>query len=186
MSDLVVQNMFGIALDVYYSEHNPVRYAHFAAGSGTWTPAASLTFSPSGATGILISASNTTHILSFYLLDGIPALGDEVVASSGGDWTACDSLTADGDTFQNDGRTFLFVKSMSANVISVNVSAIGICSDGYLHPLTYVMGAGFQGPIGPFQRRRFNDLGGRVKVDYSGSVALAEFGVAAVRMFPSE
>jgi len=163
-----------------------VRSAHFTSSSSTWTAAASLTFAPSGATGILIAGSNTTHVISFYLLDGEPALGDGVTASSGGSGTACDLLTTDGDSFQNDGRTFLFVKSMSTNAVSAHISAVGVCSDGYLHPLTYIMGAGFQGPVGPFNRRRFNDVGGRVKVVYSGSVAVAEFGVAAVRMFPSE
>jgi len=177
--------MFGIALDVYYSEHNPVRSGHFASGSGTWDAEEALTFSPSGATAICIAGSQSTHIVSFYLLAGTPALGDEVLGGSG-HFYACDLLTTAGDTFQNDGRTFLFVKSMATTTVSIHVSAVGSCSDGYLHPLTYVMGAGFQGPIGPFQRRRFNDVGGRVKVDYSGSVAVAEFGVAAVRMFPSE
>jgi hypothetical protein len=176
--------MAGAALAIGYVNHNPLRKARFSSSSGTWLPGDVALFSPSGASGQVVALDTGSHELTYYLLEGLPALGDGATTSSG-TATACSLLEAEGDTFVNDGRTFLFVDNQGAQAITLRFLAQAECSDGYLHDLAITIGPGVSGPIGPFNRRRFND-GGRVRVVYAGTVTPVECGVAAVRMFPNQ
>jgi len=182
MAELIVQEMAGSILSVAYEEHNPVRSAHFASGSGTWSAAESIVFSPSGATAICISGSQSTHIVSFYLLTGTPALGDSVEGESGL-FHSCDLLTSTGDTFRNDGRTLIYANNRGSSSVSVHAVSVGKCSNGFLHDLVGTVAPNVVAQIGPFHPSRFNTLGIAVAV-YSGSTAPADLEVAAVRMFP--
>lgn len=185
MSSLQVQEIAGAALAIEYVNHAPIRTAVFGGSvSGSFSPGDAITFSPSGATGLVETWSGGTKTLTFYLLEGTPALGDTVTAS-GGSVTALSALDLGGDTFSNDGRTYLFVDNHSLGDVTVIVIAAAECSYGYKHDLAVTIGAGLSGPVGPFDRRRFNQPGGLVQVTYAGSTTPSDLGVAAVRMFPS-
>lgn len=183
MSELTVQDMAGVALSIAYDQHDPVRVAHFAGGNGTWDAGEQVLFSPSGASGVVIAGSQSTHIVSFYLIGSIdPELGDSVMGDNG-HFYACDSLTPGGDTFRNDGRTLLYVNNLGATDVTVRAIAAGRCSHGYLHDMTITISPGVVGQIGPFDSSRFNSTG-IISVDYSGSLSPADLEVAAVRVLP--
>lgn len=185
MSDLLVQQIAGGALAIDYVNHNPIRTAKFGGVvTGSFSPGDTVTFSPSGATGQVATWDGATKTMTFYALAGTPALGDTATVS-GNNVTALNALEALGDTFTNDGRTYAFLDNRSANDITVVALAEAECSHGYKHDFAVVIGAGLAGPIGPFDRRRFNAPGGLVRLVYRGSTNPSDFGVAAVRMFPS-
>jgi len=183
VSDLVVQDLDAGDIEPDYVNHNPTRTARFTAGSGTWTPAESVAFTPSGAAGEVVSFDTPTKTLTYYLLTGEPETGDTATGAAA-TATGCDLLVAAGDTFSNDGRTLLYVDNQSADPITVTVVAMSECSHGYLHDLSVVVPAGVAEPIPhPFDRQRFN-LSGKCQVVYAGSDAAADLKVAAVRTYP--
>jgi hypothetical protein len=68
------------------------------------------------------------------------------------------------DTFQNDGKVFLHVKSTDAGSCLVTVksgpTSNNVCSFGVAnaaHDLTVTVAAGTERMIGPFDMNRFND-----------------------------
>lgn len=83
---------------------------------------------------------------------------------------------AGGDTFANDGRTYLHVKNGSAGSLTVTVNAVKSCNFGFDHDAAVSVPAGGERRIGPFQVGRF---GSTCEVSYSGVTSLT---VAAVKV----
>lgn len=85
---------------------------------------------------------------------------------------------ASGDTFSNDGDTTLRVKNGGASSMTVTVSSLKPCDQGFTHDIQDTVPAGGELEIGPFSPVRFNDKTGNVSVSYS---AVTTVTVAAVR-----
>jgi len=81
-----------------------------------------------------------------------------------------------GDTFANDGRTFIRAKNGHASTQSVIVTALYPCNHGFTHSVTVAVSAGGERDIGPFARDRFGDP---VSVTYSQVTLLT---IAALRI----
>lgn len=87
--------------------------------------------------------------------------------SSAGTTTNPQAASAGGDTFPNDGFTFLRIKNGGASPITVTVNSVTQCSQGFTHNLTATVAAGAEELIGTFLPSRFNDTNGQVSVSYS-------------------
>lgn len=88
------------------------------------------------------------------------------------------AAAAGGDTFDNNGRTFLVVNNGGAGVITVTVDSVTPCSYGSDHnePSAASVAAGAERLFGPFPTTRF---GASTAVSYS---AVTSVTVAAVRL----
>jgi hypothetical protein len=91
------------------------------------------------------------------------------------------AATSTGDSFANNGSTFLYVKNGHTAAQSVTVDSqyaplpVGTAqSDAVVS-----VAAGGEALIGPFPTRSFNDADGLVQVTYSGVTALT---VAAIKV----
>lgn len=88
---------------------------------------------------------------------------------------------ANGDTFANDGKTFLHVKNANAGTCTVIVNSIRPCNQGADHDVSVVVAATTGDEmIGPFDPNRFNDASGNVTV--SSYSVTATVSVAAIRV----
>lgn len=86
---------------------------------------------------------------------------------------------AGGDTISpSDGKTFIHVKNGGGSSITVTVTAVGQCSQGFLHDAVVVIAAGLDRAIGPFDSNRFTNISSQVAVGYS---AVTSVTVAAIR-----
>jgi hypothetical protein len=74
-----------------------------------------------------------------------------------------------GDSFTNDGKTYLRVKNGGGGSINVTVASPASCSHGSTHPVVVAVGAGLDRVLGPFDPNRF---GNPVSVSYSGVVTV--------------
>jgi len=73
-----------------------------------------------------------------------------------------------GDSFVNDGRTFLHVKNAAAGGNSiVTINSLVNCDQGVDHNLAVTIADASESMIGPFAPSRFNDANGSVAVTYS-------------------
>lgn len=72
-----------------------------------------------------------------------------------------------GDTFPNDGFTFLRVKNGGGSSITVTINSQTPCNYGFDHDMTVTVAAGAEELIGTFPVNRFNDANGYVSVTYS-------------------
>lgn len=70
-----------------------------------------------------------------------------------------------GDTFVNDGRTYLYVKNGGGGSINVTVDTTTNCNYGFDHDAVVAVPAGGERLIGPFAPSRF---GSTCAVSYSG------------------
>lgn len=88
---------------------------------------------------------------------------------------------ASGDTFANDGRTFLHVKNANASPSVVTINSIRPCDQGVDHDIAVTVAATTGDEmIGPFPPSRFNDSSGNVTVTtYSVTATVS---VAAIRV----
>lgn len=84
-----------------------------------------------------------------------------------------------GDSFVNDGRTYLHVKNGGGGSINVTVDSVRACDQGGDHDVVVAVGAGAEKVIGPLDPVRFNGAGGAVAVSYS---AVTTVTVAAVKL----
>ena len=71
--------------------------------------------------------------------------------------TALVAAAAGGDTFANDGRTFIHVKNGGASPITVTVPAVSRCSQGQLHDVAVSVTNGTEKRIGPFPPSIYNN-----------------------------
>lgn len=99
------------------------------------------------------------------------------------------SAASGGDTFANDGRTFLLVKNANASTRTVTADAVasldkpGFGTVPISDSVLTVPGSGTNGGLtmwGPFPPERFNNSSGAVALTYSDSAA--DLTIAAVRM----
>lgn len=89
------------------------------------------------------------------------------------------SASAGGDTFQNDGRTGLYVNNSSGSPRTVTISGARNCNHGFEHDAAIVVADGFAGFVRhDFPTNRFSDANGVVSITYSSEAGLE---VAAVR-----
>lgn len=77
------------------------------------------------------------------------------------------AASAGGDTFVNNGTTYLFVKNSGGSPIDVTVDSVAQCNYGFDHNLTVSVAAGTTQKIGPLSPNRFNDITSKVAVSYS-------------------
>lgn len=84
---------------------------------------------------------------------------------------------AGGDSFANDGKTYLHVKNGGAGSITATINSQKLCDQGFDHDAAVGVAAAGERLIGPFPQGRFNDAGGLVQITYSGVTSVT---VAAV------
>lgn len=77
------------------------------------------------------------------------------------------AAAAGGDTFANNGRSYVHVKNGGAGAITVTVDSVSNCNQGFDHNAGGSVAAGAEGLFGPFPSARFNTAG-EVSVTYSG------------------
>ena len=87
------------------------------------------------------------------------------------------ACNAGGDTFINDGKTYIYVKNADSSSHDVTLTAYGKCNQGYLHDLVVAVGASEEKIIGPFLPERFNSSGS-ASLTYS---AVTSMTIAAVK-----
>lgn len=73
---------------------------------------------------------------------------------------------AAGDTFVNNGRTFLIVKKGNAGDATVTIDSLANCNQGHDHNIAVVVN-NQEKWIGPFPMDRFNSSAGIVTATYS-------------------
>jgi hypothetical protein len=89
------------------------------------------------------------------------------------------AAAAGGDTFANDGDTYLHVKNAGAGACNVAVDSVALCSQGFDHNVAVAVPAGQERIIGPFAPARFGAI---CAVTYDQVVTVT---VQAVRLPPS-
>jgi len=82
-----------------------------------------------------------------------------------------DATAAGGDTFVNNGSTFLYVRNSTGGSIDVTVDSQVNCNQGYDHDDVTSVPDGSEEMIGPFAQNRFNDSDGAASVSYSATGA---------------
>lgn len=93
---------------------------------------------------------------------------------------AFSAAAATGDTFTNNGSTYLFVKNQDAAAMNVTVESATKCSQGFDHDLVVAVAAGTTEQIGPLPANRFNDAQGKVSVSYSAVTSVTVAVVSSV------
>jgi len=88
------------------------------------------------------------------------------------------AANADGNSFANDGDTFLYVKNGGASSITVTIITPAKEQGVDIEDITVTIAASGEKMIGPFPRRLFNYTDG-VHVDYS---AVTSVTVAAIKV----
>lgn len=77
-----------------------------------------------------------------------------------------------GDTFTNDGNTFLWVSNGSGGALTVTVNAQKNCDQGFDHDVAISVGAGADIMMGPFPKSIFNGASNKASITYSGVTSL--------------
>jgi len=91
-------------------------------------------------------------------------------------YVAADST---GDSFVNNGKTFIHVKNGGGSSIDVTVNSVTPCDQGFDHNAIVAVPASGEKMIGPFLQTRFNSCDGKTSVTYS---AVTSVTVAAVSL----
>jgi hypothetical protein len=84
----------------------------------------------------------------------------------------------EGDSFYNDGKTFVHVKNGGAAAVTVTIDSKEPCSHGFDHDISVTIAAGADKIIGPFPKGRFTArTTGLANISYSDvtSVTVAAF-----------
>jgi hypothetical protein len=89
------------------------------------------------------------------------------------------SAAAAGDTFVNDGRTFVYAKNASGSAITITVDSLVNCSQGHDHNITITVPGNSEELCGPFPPSRFNSAANAVAMTYSAHTDLT---VAAISL----
>jgi len=88
------------------------------------------------------------------------------ISTDGLEAAAGTAATAAGDTFKNNGRTFIIVEDTGTTAPTVTINSLVNCSQGHDHNLSVAVQSGEMRYIGPFPKDRFNDSDGMVTVTY--------------------
>lgn len=194
MSVLTVHDLPGNTLDLIalMVNHAPNRTLTLSGITGVFTVGETITFGTSGATGRVVSWSNPTLVYQLQtfsrpVIDGLtyawqPAVGNSVTGGTSGAVGTVASIANGGDTFINDGRTYVFGKNATASPVHVMAQGVGKCSHAFYHTAVFTLPPNYYGPMGPFGRAQFNNSVGQVTLIYGGSVNAADLGIAAVRV----
>lgn len=85
----------------------------------------------------------------------------------------------DGDSFANNGRTFLDIANGGDDPITVTVAAVRPCDQGFTHDITNTIADGATERMGPFDPNRYSDAAGAADVTYSDvtSVTVGAFSI---------
>ncbi len=83
---------------------------------------------------------------------------------------------AGGDTFSNDGRTYLYVVNDGLASITVTIDSPRACSYGFSHDVSFSVPASSRRQAGPFNPSRFGTV---VSVAYSGVSSVTVAAVSA-------
>lgn len=83
-----------------------------------------------------------------------------------------EEATAAGDTFVNNGRTFIAVANGSGGSINVTFDSQTACSQGTDHDVVVAVPDGDTIRIGPFPMDRFNNSAGSVELTYSDDTSV--------------
>ncbi len=88
------------------------------------------------------------------------------------------AAAAAGDTFANNGKTFIIVKNANVSTArTVTIDSLTSCNYGHDHNIAVSVPASSEKWIGPFETTRFNSAAGIVTATYSSE---ADLTVAAV------
>lgn len=82
------------------------------------------------------------------------------------------AANAGGDTFKNDGKTFLYIRNDSAGSITLTLSATPTPAGLTITPPTIVVAATSTVLAGPFDPAYMNDANGNISITYSGVTTL--------------
>jgi len=77
------------------------------------------------------------------------------------------AAAAGGDTFANDSYTELLAFNGGASAITITVTGVRACDQGFLHDSVQTLAAGELGRFGPFVASRFSDAARMATVTYS-------------------
>lgn len=80
------------------------------------------------------------------------------------------AATEAGDLFPNSGFTFLHFINGATQETTVIIDSVTPCSQGFDHNVGGAVPVNEERMFGPFDRGRFNDANGKVKVTYTGGV----------------
>lgn len=90
-----------------------------------------------------------------------------------------EAAAAGGDTFENNGRTGLYVRNSSGSPKTLTIDAPRACNHGFTHDAVIVVADGFEGFVATeLPANRFNSGSGIVSLTYSA----AGLDVAAIRL----
>ena len=78
-----------------------------------------------------------------------------------------------GDSFTNDGQSFLHVKNGDIVSHTITVDSQKLCNFGFDHDVSLTVTAGSEIQIGPFERSRFNDNNYVTYVSYDAVTSLS-------------
>jgi hypothetical protein len=81
--------------------------------------------------------------------------------------TTTAAAASGGDTFVNNGKTWVRVVNGSGSPITVTANSLVNCNMGHDHDIAVSVGAGATKEIGPFPMDRFNSSAGAVSLTYS-------------------
>lgn len=77
------------------------------------------------------------------------------------------SADAGGDDFNNNGRTFIYIKNGGGSPITATVNSRVNCSYGFDHDVDITVPAGSEELCGPFNTSRFNNASSIASISYS-------------------
>lgn len=89
------------------------------------------------------------------------------------------SAAAGGDTADNSGNMFLYVRNGGGSPITVTVDSLVNCNQGSDHDDATTVPAGSEEMIGPFPTGRFNDSSGEIGITYSDVTSVT---IAAINL----
>lgn len=82
------------------------------------------------------------------------------------------SCASGGDSFANDGRTFIHIKNGHSSPQTVTIASNVNCNMGHDHDVAVAVTNAEERMIGPFRTDQFNDGNARVTLTYSGVTSL--------------
>jgi len=93
--------------------------------------------------------------------------------------TTFNAANADGNFFENNGKTFLIFANASGGDVVVTIDSPTYCSQGFQHDLTITVNDGDNTAISFLDQNRFNDSDEYVNISYD---SVTDFTVAVVNV----
>lgn len=83
------------------------------------------------------------------------------------------------DVFDNDGKTFFYIKNGAGSTMTVSFNSLQLSDHGFDNDYVIVVPATGETMVGPFPKPRFNDANGRVGASYTTDTSVT---VAAIKL----